>query len=97
MHVTNKNFSNRDLLEINRHLFQGLLKLQPGRQRFKAPETVFCWIAKWRKHKGKNCKAAVSYISCLSRITIAADEKGECLLSKDWLGPEMVNNYKVGP
>ena len=37
------------------------------------------------------------YISCLSRITIAADEKGECLLSKDWLGPEMVNNYKAGP
>lgn len=48
-------------------------------------------------YKGKNCKATVSYISCLSRITIAADEKGECLLSKDWLGPEMVNSYKVGP
>ena len=48
-------------------------------------------------YKGKNCKATVGYISCLSRITIAADEKGECLLSKDWLGPEIVNNYKAGP
>lgn len=48
-------------------------------------------------YKGKNCKAMVIYISCLSRITIAAGETGECLLSKDWLGPEMISSYKVGP
>ena len=39
----------------------------------------------------------VIYISCLSRITVAAGETGECLLSKDWLGPEMVSSYKVEP
>ena len=39
--------------------------------------------------KGKNCKAMVIYISCLSRITIAAGETGECLLSKDWLGSKV--------
>lgn len=41
-------------------------------------------------YKGKNCRVTASYMSCLSRITIGAGKKQGCLLSKGWLGSEVV-------
>ena len=60
----------------NKEFIWGLLGLQPGRHRFKKHFSHVPSDYKMQAdNKGKNCKATVSYKSCLSRIIIATGKK----------------------
>ena len=73
----------------------GLLGLQPGRHRFKKHlNSIPLYYKIESAYKGKTLKFTVGYMNDLSRIIIGAGKKQGCLLGKDWLWSEMVEQLK---
>lgn len=74
----------------NKGFIWDLLELLSGRQIQEALELRSMDWKIGEAYEGKNGKATVSYMNCLSRIITGAGKKSRCLSSTDWLGSAMV-------